>query len=107
MALAEAATHSSCPAPRGTRARCADGGGEDMAKPVVIAAVAGAVAGAAAAWQTQHVQEEQEGLLARAAVSVEAARQTALAAFPGAAIVESEIEEEGGRLIYSFELRGQ
>jgi uncharacterized membrane protein YkoI len=78
-----------------------------MAKPVVIAAVAAAIAGSAAAWQTQQVQEEQEGLLARAAVSVDAARQTALAAFPGAAIVESEIEEEGGRLIYSFELKVQ
>jgi uncharacterized membrane protein YkoI len=76
-----------------------------MKKPVIIAALAAAVAGSAAAWQVQQVEEERAELLARAAVSAEAARAAALAAFPGAAIVESEIEEENGRLIYSFELQ--
>lgn len=73
-----------------------------MRKPVLVATLTAAIAGSAAAWSVQ--QEEEAGLLARAAVSMEAARQTALAAFPGARIEESEIEEENGRLIYSFEL---
>jgi uncharacterized membrane protein YkoI len=75
-----------------------------MQKPVLIATLTAAVAGSAAAWSVQ--QEEQAGLLARAAVSMESAQETALAAFPGARIDESEIEEENGRLIYSFELAG-
>jgi uncharacterized membrane protein YkoI len=73
-----------------------------MRKPVLVATLTAAVAGSAAAWSVQ--QEEEARLLARAAVSMESAQQTALAAFPGARIDESEIEEENGRLIYSFEL---
>jgi uncharacterized membrane protein YkoI len=78
-----------------------------MKKPVLVATLTAAVAGSAAAWSVQ--QEEQAALLSRAAVSMEAAQHTALAAYPGARVDESEIEEENGRLIYSFELavRGQ
>jgi uncharacterized membrane protein YkoI len=54
---------------------------------------------------TQDIQEERAGLLARATYSAEAARQQALAAVPGGAIIESEIEEEDGRLVYCFEMK--
>lgn len=53
---------------------------------------------------SQGMKEEREGLLARATYSAEAARQQALAAVPGGVIVESEIEEEDGRLVYCFEI---
>src|SRR5262245_13285068 len=43
-------------------------------------------------------------LVARAKISPDDARSKALAAVPGGRITESEIEEEGGRLIYSFDL---
>lgn len=43
-------------------------------------------------------------LAARAEVPVEAARATAQAAVPGAELVAEELEEEDGRLIYSFDL---
>jgi peptidase YpeB-like protein len=43
-------------------------------------------------------------LVARAKISPDQARARALAAVPGGSIAESEIEEENGRLIYSFDL---
>ena len=43
-------------------------------------------------------------LLARARVTDEAARATALAAVPGGAITAAELEEEGGSLIYSYDV---
>ncbi len=67
------------------------------------AVVVGVVATAAFARQAA-LQEEQAGLLARVKVSPESARQTVLSQFPGASITESELEEEDGRLIYSFDL---
>ena len=54
---------------------------------------------------TDSVKEEREGLLARATYSADAARQQALAQVPGGVIVESEIEEEDGRLLYCFEIK--
>ena len=62
------------------------------------------VVGSAAFIRQAAIEEEQEGLLARAKISAESARQTALSKFPGGQITESEIEEEDGRLIYSFDL---
>jgi uncharacterized membrane protein YkoI len=61
------------------------------------------VVGGTAAWKVQH-EKTQDALQARARVSADAARQTALAAVPGGRIVESELEEEDGRLIYSFDI---
>ncbi len=43
-------------------------------------------------------------LLAQATVAVEQARRTALERVPGARITSEELEREGGRLIYTFEL---
>jgi uncharacterized membrane protein YkoI len=44
-------------------------------------------------------------LMARAAVTVEAARASALARVPGGQLVAGELEEEDGKLIYSFDIR--
>ena len=43
-------------------------------------------------------------LVARATIPVEQARRTARAEIPGATLTAEELEEENGRLIYSFEL---
>lgn len=45
------------------------------------------------------------GLQERAKVTDEAARATALAGFPGASIVAAELEEDGGALIYSYDVQ--
>lgn len=44
-------------------------------------------------------------LLARARVSVEAAMATALAEVPGGEVTGGELEEEDGKLIFSFDIR--
>jgi uncharacterized membrane protein YkoI len=74
-------------------------------KAILLGAAGVLLVGATAAWKIQQdIEEEQKGLLAQAAVPAESAERIVLAAFPGATILESEIEEENGRLIYSFEL---
>jgi len=79
-----------------------------MRKTAILVAVGVLVVGAGASWKIQHdIGEVQEELLARATVAPEQAQRTALAAVPGGRIVESEIEEENGRLVYSFELEVQ
>ena len=75
-----------------------------MRKLTMLLAVAAAT-GVVAAWQVQErIHEDQEGLLTRAAVSIDDARATALAAVPNGKVEESEIEEEDGRLIYAFDI---
>ena len=61
--------------------------------------------GVTAAWKVRHdFQENQDALLARAAISMDAARETALGAAPAnGRVTEEEIEEENGRLIFSFD----
>jgi hypothetical protein len=51
------------------------------------------------------LEEDSPGLLARATVSDAAARAVALERFPGAQIVDAEIDEDDGRLMYKYELR--
>jgi uncharacterized membrane protein YkoI len=71
-------------------------------RKALILAVGGLVAvGATAAGKVQH---DRSALQERAQVSADAARATALAAVPGGRIVESELEDEDGRLIYSFDI---
>jgi uncharacterized membrane protein YkoI len=67
------------------------------------------VIGATAAWQVQResTQNQQAELRARATISESQARQTALASVRGGRIAEAELEEENGRLIYSFDIAGQ
>ena len=51
------------------------------------------------------VREETPGLLKLAKVTPEAAAATARAQVPDGTIVAAEIEKEGGKLIYSFEIK--
>ncbi|MCI0432505.1 MAG: PepSY domain-containing protein [Gemmatimonadetes bacterium] len=76
-----------------------------MRNALVLGTVAALAVGATAAWKIQRDHDRhQDALSTRAAISLAQAEATALAAHPGARIVESEIEDENGRLIYSFEL---
>ncbi len=52
------------------------------------------------------LEEASPGLLARAAVTFEQARATALGRINGGTIEEAELEEEDDVLRYSFEVRG-
>jgi hypothetical protein len=74
-------------------------------RKVLAAALAGVltITGVAALTQTRGGFDQD--LLAQATLSPEQARQKALALAPGGSIIEEEIEEENGRLIYSFELK--
>ncbi len=78
-----------------------------MRKALLLSGVGALVIGATAAWQVQRESTEhrQAELLARATISEEQARLTALASVPGGKITEAEIEEENGRLIYSFDIQ--
>ena len=51
------------------------------------------------------VKEERPGLLAKAKVPAIAATATARTALPRAELVSSEIEQENGKLIYSFDFK--
>jgi hypothetical protein len=50
------------------------------------------------------LREESPGLLARARVTEAEARALALARVPAGRVVDAEIEEEDGRLLYSYDL---
>ncbi len=63
-----------------------------------------AFAAATAAAQGTTVKEEKPGMLKRAKVTVAVAQATALAKVPGGTITSAEIEEEKGKLIYSFDI---
>src|SRR5262245_16530037 len=77
-----------------------------MRKGLLLAGVGALAIGATAAWQVQResTQHQQAELRARAAISEDQARQTALASVRGGKITEAELEEENGRLIYSFDI---
>jgi uncharacterized membrane protein YkoI len=51
------------------------------------------------------LKEDKPGLLAKAKVTDATARQAALAKVPGGSIVQAEIEEEKGKLIYSYDVK--
>jgi hypothetical protein len=71
--------------------------------PVLLLALP---AGALAAPATKvRMKEERPGLLARARVEPQAAAATARAKLPNAREVSAEIEEENGRLIYTFDFK--
>jgi uncharacterized membrane protein YkoI len=58
----------------------------------------------AATHSTVRLREDKPGLLARAKLTPDQARALALARVPGGRILDGEIEEEDGRLVYSFDL---
>ena len=51
------------------------------------------------------IEEDKQGLWARATLPPDSAIKIALARVPGGRITEAELEEEDGRLIYSFEIK--
>jgi uncharacterized membrane protein YkoI len=51
------------------------------------------------------IAEDKEGLWSRATLPPDSAMKIALAQVPGGAISKGELEEEDGRLIYSFEIK--
>ncbi|HUQ80486.1 MAG TPA: PepSY domain-containing protein [Gemmatimonadaceae bacterium] len=54
---------------------------------------------------TVKIAEDKPGLLKRARVSGDSAIKLAMAAVPNGRVVKGEIEEEKGRLIYSFDIK--
>ncbi len=72
-------------------------------KSALIALVAVCVAAPAVFAQTVAVKEEKRGLLKMAKVSSDAAIATAQAKLPKAKLKSAEIEQEDGKLIYSFD----
>jgi uncharacterized membrane protein YkoI len=73
------------------------------ANAALIAMLAVAVAVPALAAQGVTVKEEKPGLLKKAKVTADAAIATAQAKLPKAKLKSAEIEQEDGRLIYSFD----
>lgn len=71
-----------------------------------IVAVAATVVAAApmSAQSGKPMKEAKPGLLARAKIAPDAARSSALARIKGGAIKEEEIEEEDGKLVFSFDI---
>lgn len=51
------------------------------------------------------VTEEKRGLFAKAKVTPEAAMATALTRVPGGRVTKGELEEEDGKLLYSFDIK--
>jgi len=49
--------------------------------------------------------QEKPGLLSQAKVTDAAARQAALARVPGGSIVKAEVEQERGKLIFSYDIK--
>ena len=55
--------------------------------------------------KTGAIKEETPGLTAGAKVDPAKARQAALAKFPDGKIVAEELEQENGKLVYSFDIK--
>ena len=72
-------------------------------KTVLLAILSIAAAAPALAAQGITVEENKPGLLKKARIAVEAAIATAQAKVPKAKLKAAEIEEENGKLIYSFD----
>ena len=60
---------------------------------------------AQAATAVKPMKEAKAGMLARARVTPDSARRLALAQVANGAIDEEEIEEEHGKLVYSFDIK--
>jgi uncharacterized membrane protein YkoI len=65
-----------------------------------VATIVGAIAAQAVA-----LEEDRPGLLQQTRVTDANARVIALRQVPGGRIVEAELEEEGGQLVYEYEIR--
>src|SRR5580698_5006271 len=75
-----------------------------MKKKIAISGLLAAAIIAVGAVGCASEQQEQAELQAQAKISKEQAEQTALAKAPGGTIKEGELENEGGKLIWSFDI---
>lgn len=72
-----------------------------LARSLVMLAVGATVASA----QTVTVKEEKAGMLKLATITSAAATATALTKVRGGKVQSAEIEKEGGKLVYSFDIK--
>jgi uncharacterized membrane protein YkoI len=73
-----------------------------LALPLVLSIAPSALRAQAPAYT---LKEEKPGLRARATLPADSAVARALRKVPGGVIREAELEEEKGRLVYSFDIR--
>ena len=71
---------------------------------LALTALVPVVASAQGAASAVKVTEDKPGLLTRAKISPDSATKLALAAVPNGKVRSGEIEEEKGKLIYSFDI---
>jgi uncharacterized membrane protein YkoI len=71
---------------------------------LTLTALVPVVASAQGGTSTVKVTEDKPGLLKRAKISPDSATKLALAAVPKGKVTSGEIEEEKGKLIYSFDI---
>jgi len=76
-----------------------------MRMRIVVAALALLAAAPALRAQAEKVKETKPGLLKKAKITPDQAIATAQAKLPNAKLDAGEIEEEGGKLIYSFDFK--
>ena len=74
-------------------------------KSLSLAIALALAAATSAAAQGTTVTEEKPGLLKLAKITAEAATTAALARVPNGKVEKAEIEEEMGKLIYSFDIK--
>lgn len=72
---------------------------------LTLALVFSAAAGASAQAPGVQVTEEKKGLFKLAKVTPADAQKAALAQFPTGTVKSGELEREGGKLIYSFDIQ--
>lgn len=72
---------------------------------VLLTAMAGAAGAQQKAAAPAKAEPTEAHLKAKATISEGAATKTALAAVPGGKVEGHELEEEGGKLIYSFDIK--
>ncbi|MEO7997577.1 MAG: PepSY domain-containing protein [Gemmatimonadaceae bacterium] len=72
---------------------------------VFVALTAALFASVPLSAQAVVIKEEKPGLLKKAVIKSEVATASALAKVPGGKIQSAEIEEEDGKLIYSFDIK--
>ena len=73
---------------------------------ILLALLVGGAGGVNAQSAPVPIKEEKPGLLAQATVTPDSARAVALRAVAkGGKIAAAEIEEEGGKLVYSFDIK--
>ena len=75
-----------------------------MVKTAFIVGISAVVASPLFAQSTK-LSEEKPGLLKKAKITAEAATATALTRVPGGKVEKAEIENEKGKLIYSFDIK--